>query len=396
MGFKEAPVILLDKFKHKNRRAALSSHFSGPRYTTAWPIISCEVLALSDTFENKAINGVSLNVSLAYREIGNEVLRTFLLGEHRDTTRLQDGSGGAEMVFYPIDKLILFLRHFPISKQFRKVIPIWAYKRWAPMAECARDTQITLDSLTKDFDEHKSFKNSEALLYHLVDHDQTYRHNQATPLTEEFMELVWGGHEAMGHALTNLTYQLLLKPEWMDKLHTEVCASNLDLRTSSYSELQSLPHLVAVCKEGLRTQQSHEFCFPRCNKDSFQYHDWVVPANTPVSMSANFFHHNEAHFPDALDFKPERWLQLNAAESERYLNPFGIGSRHCLGMNLALEVIYRTVASVFYEYKLEFAPGLDAEYYLRDGTMKMFPPGKGHGLNVVVSKYTDEHARETP
>lgn len=43
-------------------------------------------------------------------------------------------------------------------------------------------------------------------------------------------------------------------------------------------------------------------------------------------------HFNEEIFPNATEFKPERWLQSNSKELERYLVPFGSGSRMCIGM----------------------------------------------------------------
>jgi cytochrome P450 len=43
-------------------------------------------------------------------------------------------------------------------------------------------------------------------------------------------------------------------------------------------------------------------------------------------------HRNEAIFPDAETFNPARWLFGDAGKLEKYLVPFGSGSRMCIGM----------------------------------------------------------------
>lgn len=51
-------------------------------------------------------------------------------------------------------------------------------------------------------------------------------------------------------------------------------------------------------------------------------------------MSMNIWncHRNEAIFPDPERFDPERWMSDDAADLQKYLVPFGSGSRMCIGM----------------------------------------------------------------
>ncbi|KAI9653246.1 MAG: hypothetical protein M1821_007677 [Bathelium mastoideum] len=387
LGFTESLFTLLDKPKHKDRQAHLSSHFSGTQFATAGPLISRELLALSEDFDRCAANGDYLNISLGFRKMGNEVLRSFLLGERGDATKSKDYSKEAEMAYHPVFKTMTYVRHFPILYQIHAVIPSWIYERWLPLAKYQRDADDHIRSLVKKFDEEKNLKNDDALLYHFIERDSTYRLNDATAAVEEFTALQWGGREVLGHGLTNITYHVLANPEWMSKLHNELHNSDLDLRAASYIQLQTLPYLRAICKEAIRMQLGGGFRIPRCNKEPVQYREWVIPANTPVSMCPKFFHDDEAHFPEHLAFKPERWLQPNAEQLDRYWKPFGNGSRSCIGMNLALEVIFRTIATIFSTYKLDFAEGLNAEECRRDGMLKVFPHAKSKGLNVVVSKW---------
>lgn len=53
---------------------------------------------------------------------------------------------------------------------------------------------------------------------------------------------------------------------------------------------------------------------------------------TPMSMNIWNVHRNETIFPDAETFNPARWLSEDASKLEKYLVPFGSGSRMCIGM----------------------------------------------------------------
>jgi cytochrome P450 len=60
------------------------------------------------------------------------------------------------------------------------------------------------------------------------------------------------------------------------------------------------------------------------------YGDWVIPKNTPVSMTAYDVLMNEKVFPEPRTFRPERWIEDTGLE--RFFVPFAKGSRQCLGI----------------------------------------------------------------
>ena len=64
-------------------------------------------------------------------------------------------------------------------------------------------------------------------------------------------------------------------------------------------------------------------------------------------------HDNPSIFPEPSAFKPERWLQGGEQKLQRYLVPFGKGTRMCAGMNLAMAEIYLTLASVLRRFNME-------------------------------------------
>jgi len=70
---------------------------------------------------------------------------------------------------------------------------------------------------------------------------------------------------------------------------------------------------------------------PRLAPDQeIQYKEWVIPADTPVSMTAVDILMDPRCFPEPRAFKPERWIEDPGLD--KYFVPFGKGSRQCLGI----------------------------------------------------------------
>jgi cytochrome P450 len=65
-----------------------------------------------------------------------------------------------------------------------------------------------------------------------------------------------------------------------------------------------------------------------------EYKGWKIPYGTPVSMDHHFTHLDPDIFPNPKKFDPDRWLRAreNGQPLEKYLNPFGKGSRMCVGL----------------------------------------------------------------
>ncbi|KAG4434267.1 hypothetical protein IFR05_010257 [Cadophora sp. M221] len=73
------------------------------------------------------------------------------------------------------------------------------------------------------------------------------------------------------------------------------------------------------------------------NREAIKYDNYSIPAGTPVSMTQKLIHNNPSIFPDPRKFQPERWTNPTERKNlEKYLQPFGRGSRACLGIQTNL------------------------------------------------------------
>jgi cytochrome P450 len=119
----------------------------------------------------------------------------------------------------------------------------------------------------------------------------------------------------------------------------------------------------AIFNETLRLHPSVPKNTKQCVKDE------ILPDGTPVPKGASviWFAYGMARDPriwgpDALEYKPERWINPDKVRSQ-YQNPmFHAGPRICLGKSLAeLEGVF-VLVSLFSKYRITVVPGQDITY----------------------------------
>jgi cytochrome P450 len=392
-GFQNALFMTLDKYKHGERKRHIVHllSLSGSYFQGFFPLFTEEVSTLRQRFETASQENGTLKVSLEFRKMTNNVMRNVLLGDTSYEAR--DHGEEADTAHHPLFRSMSCLRHFNFLQVVYKYIPSRLYERFYPMAQFMREAETGIRALIKNYesmgvDEKAAFESEhKPLLYALIDGTKLYSENNYQSAIEEFLELFWGGRESIGAALTTITYYMISNPECMTKLHNELLTTDLDLSKASYAELRKLPYLNSVCKEGLRLSNGNLNRTPRINSNPVQYRGWVVPAGVPISAAPAFAHHNPEVYAEPRRFNPDRWLSgVDAQKLEHYLRPFGYGSRACAGRTVAYEVIWRTVASLFSRYKLEFR-GIDADSAWAGGALKVFPGPSAVGVTVGVEKY---------
>ena len=142
----------------------------------------------------------------------------------------------------------------------------------------------------------------------------------------------------MGNALSVITFHVLNTPTILKSLKAEVETAIPDPRTVPlWQDLESLPYLGAVTKEGLRMSYCVVSRMLRVSPTvPLRYKDWIVPPNTPISMNNMDMHDDPSVFIHPTLFNPTRWLRsADSAKLHKQLAPFCRGTRACVGLNLA-------------------------------------------------------------
>tara|TARA_B110001454_G_C12723218_1_gene435901 strand:- start:18316 stop:19620 length:1305 start_codon:yes stop_codon:yes gene_type:complete len=138
------------------------------------------------------------------------------------------------------------------------------------------------------------------------------------------------GHETTVNSLLFTMLLLRDNPVAWTKLKNEIdqAPANPDPDT-----LDKLEYLDCVIKESLRLFPTIPL-FPRVAKEDDQLGEFQIRKGDTVALSPWLVHRSENLWPDALKFKPERFIGKRYEQEYIYF-PFALGPRKCIGAALS-------------------------------------------------------------
>lgn len=199
------------------------------------------------------------------------------------------------------------------------------------------------------------------------------------------------GADTTAVALKSVLYLGLKHPRVWKRLQADILAApfasegTLHL-PAPYAQTRAIPYLEAVIREALRLYPGN--CFPQeryVPAGGLRLPDGsLVAEGTAVGFNAYVLHRNKAVWgEDAEEFRPERFLRGEEESEEEFkarmthLNncdlSFGEGSRKCIGMNLGMMEVYKTVATLIARFEFELADP-EAEWTIHN---RLFPAQSG-------------------
>ncbi|KAG7727666.1 hypothetical protein KL933_002600 [Ogataea haglerorum] len=117
------------------------------------------------------------------------------------------------------------------------------------------------------------------------------------------------------------------------------------------------PYVVAIVKETLRLFTVLPMSLPRETTRDIVVGDAVIPRGTTLFMNAWAGNHDRTRFFKPMEFIPERWLDPETGTVDTNLRhfSFGVGSRMCLGNNLAFKELYVLICKFLLMFEIEAA-----------------------------------------
>jgi len=169
---------------------------------------------------------------------------------------------------------------------------------------------------------------------------------------------VVGGEDTTANSIAWMVNFLAQNPAAAASLAAEVDAVMGDAPlVTEWEKMAQLPYLDATHNESQRLRSVAPLVAVRSNIECVVA-DTLIPKNTLIFASTIGTARDEAHFPQAELFRPERWIfQEKPQESDdpmRKLFPFGAGPRLCPGRFLALTEIRMVVSMLMHNFELEF------------------------------------------
>lgn len=203
-------------------------------------------------------------------------------------------------------------------------------------------------------------------------------------LVGEAALLVGAGSDTSSTALSATFFYLTHNPVILSTLQDEVRSafeSVDEIKTGA--KLSSLHYLRACIDETLRmTPPVPGILSRKVLPGGATIDSRPIPAGTTVGVSIYTLHHNERYFAEPFRYMPERWLlgdsdndgettickpypsssqeavKRNGVGKQREAwIPFSVGTRNCVGKNMAMMELLVTVARVVYLYDVRNEPG---------------------------------------
>lgn len=185
----------------------------------------------------------------------------------------------------------------------------------------------------------------------------------AEEVRDEAMTLVLAGHETTALTMTWVWNLLSHNPGRREWLEEEIDA--LPDRAVTSEDLPDLPRTYAVVAEAMRLHPP-AWIIGRWLETDLRVAGWDLPRGSVVLASQFALHRDERFWPQACEFRPERWLTGEGRFDERAPGvprgawfPFGFGARRCIGEHFAWTEAVVLLATLARRWRVEVAAPAD-------------------------------------
>ena len=331
-------ITMLDGDRHKKRRKLLLPPFHGDRMQAYGKLICDITTKVFDQF----IPEQSFTARQATQDISLQVILEAVYGlsggeKAQNLGRLL--SQISDVFSSPLTSAFLF---FPWLQQ--------DWGRWSPWGNFLRLQKSLDEAIYQEIAERRENLDTERqdiLSLLMAAKDEVGQPLSEIELRDELMTLMFAGHETTATAIAWTLYWIHHLPEVKRKLLAELDSLGADPDPMA---IVKLPYLNAVCKETLRIYPVGMLTFPRVATEEVELFGYDIQKGKILVGCIYLTHQREDRYPDAKEFRPERFLEKQFTPYE--FIPFGGGSRRCIGEALAQFELSLTIATILSRYEL--------------------------------------------
>jgi cytochrome P450 len=171
--------------------------------------------------------------------------------------------------------------------------------------------------------------------------------------------LIVAGSETSATCLSGAIYYLLKHPIWMTRLQAELRNAFRDEQEICFQSVSRLKVLHAILQETLRMYPPLPVDVPRITpSEGATVCGTYIPPHTRVGIPMYPAYRSSLNFKDPNSFAPERWLGDEKYTDDRrsVLQPFSMGTRNCIGQNLAWAEMRTILARLVWNFDMELLP----------------------------------------
>jgi cytochrome P450 len=360
-------LMLLDGDRHRRERKLLMPPFHGERLQT----YAKKICLITEQVASQWRVGQPFVARAAMQKISLEVIIQVVFG-------LSEGERYQQLKPLLTDWINMTDSPLRSSMLFFKFLQ----QGWGPWGQMRQRQRQVHDLLQAEIEERRTGGDegrTDVLSLMLAARDENGQAMTDEELRDELLTILFAGHETTATTLAWAFYQIHRQPEVLEKLLKELDTIE---ESASSMEMAQLPYLTAVCQETLRMYPVLPVIFPRITKVPVEIAGYSFEPGTTLMPTIYLVHYREDLYPDAQQFKPERFLERQYSPSE-YL-PFGGGSRRCLGYALAQLEMKLVLATILSKYQLALAEDKPVKLQRRGFTLA--PTG---GVRLVMTEKHD-------
>jgi cytochrome P450 len=334
-------IIMLEGDRHKERRKLLLPPFHGARMQAYGELI----VNLTKNIFDRFTPGDLFTARTITQEISLQVIfqAVYGLGNETSSQELKRGIVAMADVFNsPLTSAFLF---FP-----------WLQKdlgAWSPWGNFLRQQEAIDREIALELERRRNetdIERQDILSLLMSARDETGQPMSDRELRDELMTLMFAGHETTATAMAWGLYWIHCYPQIKARLLQEIAELGTD---PDPMDIVKLPYLNAVCQETLRIYPVGMLTFPRIVKEPMELLGYQLETGQILTGCIYLTHHREDIYPDAKQFKPERFLERQYSPSE--FITFGGGARRCIGEALAQFELKLVLATILSRYSLSLA-----------------------------------------
>lgn len=162
--------------------------------------------------------------------------------------------------------------------------------------------------------------------------------------------LLFAGFETTADTITCLVWHLAKQPEIQEKLRKSITEEGIDCT-----------YLMWCIQETVRWHPAVPLGAGRVLGEDVTVNGLYLPKGTFVMPSTHSIHHDSAIWPEADQFKPERWQNQSDFHPAAFMG-FGLGPRNCVGGKLAIHEIKLVTQALLTNYRIEKCSETCSEY----------------------------------
>ena len=346
----------------RNQRRMVMASFSPGNVRAYFPSLLKVTSRLQGRWEAAARAGHSIDLQADLMRYTVDTISGLAFGTDVNTLESDD-----DVIQRHLDKVFpaLFRRIF-------STFPTWRYVRRAAdrqLDESMREINQAIDGFIAtararlQADPGLRARPSNLLEGMIVAADETGSGVDDRDVAGNVTTMLLAGEDTTANTLAWMIHLLHRNPLALERAQAEVRRLAPDPAAFTAEQMASLDFIEACANETMRLKP----VAPNLPVEAIQdtvVGDVAVPANTLIWSVLRHASMDDRHFPQASQFRPERWLEAGAADqgqqsTKRVAMPFGSGPRVCPGRYLAMLEIKIAMAMLLARFDIESvdAPG---------------------------------------